>query len=57
MKSAEFVHETKRKEQMKLTIGGVKELLQSSWPPLQFLVLVSLQDHLQKVKLFDQLGL
>lgn len=45
-----------RKEQIKLTIGGVKELLQSSWLPLQFLVLVSLQDHLEKVKLFDQPG-
>ena len=39
------------------TISGVKELLQSSWCSLQFLILVGLQDHLQKVKLFHQSGL
>lgn len=39
------------------TISGVKELLQSPWCSLQFLILVGLQDHLQKVKLFHQPGL
>lgn len=39
------------------TIGGVKELLQSSRRSLQLLILMSLQDHLQEVKLFHQPGL
>lgn len=42
---------------MRQTVGGVEELLQSSWRSLQLLVLVSLQDHLHQVKLLHQPGL
>lgn len=38
------------------TISGVKELLQSSRSSLQLLILKSLQNHLQEVKLFHQSG-
>ena len=38
------------------TFGRVKELLQSSGGFLQFFILVGLEDHLRKVKVFDQPG-